>query len=151
MRKSYYAAVCYTVLGLVLGFFYREFTKAHDFSGSSQLTATHTHVLALGTLFFLIVIVLDKQFALTSGRWFNAFFWTYNAGLVVTVAMMVAHGILTVLNHDVSPAISGIAGLGHILLSVGLALFFLCLRGPITTAAREAGDAQQNAEHTVER
>ncbi|MFE2955680.1 DUF2871 family protein [Nocardia tengchongensis] len=66
-------------------------------SGSSQLTATHTHVLALGTLFFLIVIVLDKQFALTSGRRFNAFFWTYNAGLVMTVAMMVAHGILTVL------------------------------------------------------
>ncbi|MFE3702677.1 DUF2871 family protein [Nocardia tengchongensis] len=72
-------------LGLVLGFFYRESAKAHDFSGSSQLTAT-PHVLALGTLFFLIVIVLDKQFALTSGRWFNAFFWTYNAGLVMTVA-----------------------------------------------------------------
>ncbi|MGV9665331.1 DUF2871 domain-containing protein [Nocardia niigatensis] len=151
MKKSYYAAACYTVLGLVLGFFYREFAKAHDFSGSSQLTATHTHVLALGTLFFLTVIVLDKQFALTSGRWFNAFFWTYNTGLVVTVAMMVAHGILTVLNHDVSPAISGIAGLGHILLSVGFAMFFLCLRGPITTAAREVGDAQQNAEHTVAR
>ncbi|WP_433567352.1 DUF2871 domain-containing protein [Nocardia sp. CA-151230] len=150
MKKSYYAAVCYTVLGLVLGFFYREFTKAHDFSGSSQLTATHTHVLALGTLFFLLVIVLDKQFALTAGRWFDAFFWTYNAGLVVTVAMMVAHGILTVLNHDVSPAISGIAGLGHILLSVGFAMFFLCLRGPIATAARESGDAQQNAETMVE-
>ncbi|MGW4125284.1 DUF2871 family protein [Nocardia sp. NPDC004711] len=54
----------------------------------------------------------------------------------MTVAMMVAHGILTVLNHDVSPAISGIAGLGHILLSVGFAMFFLCLCGPITTTAR---------------
>ncbi len=96
-------------------------------------------------------IVLDKQFALASGRWFNAFFWTYNTGLVVTVAMMVAHGILTVLNHDVSPAISGIARLGHILLSVGFAIFCLCLRGPIKTAARETGDAPQNAEHMLER
>ncbi|MGW5111439.1 DUF2871 family protein [Nocardia sp. NPDC004123] len=61
---------------------------------------------------------------------------TRTSGLVVTVAMMVAHGILTVLNHDVSPAISGIAGLGHILLSVGFAMFFLCLCGPITTTAR---------------
>ncbi|APA98396.1 hypothetical protein NS506_04348 [Nocardia seriolae] len=120
-----------------LGFFYREFTKAHDFSGISQLTATHTHVLALGTLFFLIVLALDKQFGLSDDKWFAAFFWTYNVGLLLTVSMMVTHGILTVLNHGVSPAVSGIAGLGHILLSIGFVFFFLCLRGPIMAAARQ--------------
>ncbi|MFE3757714.1 DUF2871 domain-containing protein [Nocardia tengchongensis] len=134
MKKAYFAAAVYTLAGLGLGFYHREFTKAHEFTGPTQLTATHTHVLALGTLFFLIVIALDKQFAFSGTRLFSGFFWTYNLGLVLTVAMMVVHGSLTVLGHAAGPAISGVAGLGHIVLTVGFALFFGCLYGPVIHA-----------------
>ncbi|MFF0636535.1 DUF2871 domain-containing protein [Nocardia sp. NPDC004151] len=145
MKRAYFAAAGYTFLGLILGFFYREFTKSHDFTGPSQLTGTHTHVLALGTLFFLIVLVLDKHFTLSSTRLFTAFFWTYNLGLLLTVAMMVTHGILTVTNHTVSPAISGIAGLGHIIVSIGFILFFMCLYTPLMTAAEHPEPAKTPA------
>ncbi|GAB3205680.1 DUF2871 family protein [Nocardia tengchongensis] len=40
-------------------------------------------------------------------------FWNTTLGLVLTVAMMVVHGSLTVLGHAAGPTISGVAGLGH--------------------------------------
>lgn len=129
MKKLYRSAVLYTVLGLLAGLFHRELTKAQDFAGDTQLSVLHTHLLTLGTLFFLIVIALEKVLHLSSGRFFNAFFWTYNAGLVLTTGIMTAHGTLTVLGRTAGPAISGPAGLGHILLTLALVFFFLCLRG----------------------
>jgi hypothetical protein len=42
--------------------------------------------------------------------------------------MMVWHGSLTVLGEESNAMIAGIAGLGHIALSVSLVLFFLALR-----------------------
>ncbi|GAE75071.1 hypothetical protein JCM18918_758 [Cutibacterium acnes JCM 18918] len=48
-------------------------------------------------------------------------FWGFNLGLLLTIAMLVVHGMIQVNGHpDASPVISGIAGLGHIGLSVGL-------------------------------
>ncbi|MDR3079562.1 MAG: DUF2871 domain-containing protein, partial [Streptomyces sp.] len=52
MRKSYYAAHVYMITGVVSGLFYREFTKAKDFTGETQLAVIHTHLLALGMLGF---------------------------------------------------------------------------------------------------
>lgn len=39
MKRLYYAALTYMILGLAAGLFYREFTKANDYTGtpSSQL------------------------------------------------------------------------------------------------------------------
>ena len=59
----------------------------------------------------------------------------YNAGLVLTSAMMVWHGCLTVLGQESSSMIAGIAGLGHILLSAGMVLLFLALRKRLFAAA----------------
>jgi hypothetical protein len=42
--------------------------------------------------------------------------------------MLVWHGCLTVLGRDSSAMISGIAGIGHVLLSAGMVLLFLALR-----------------------
>ena len=83
MKQLYCAVVLYTVLGLVAGLFYRDFTKAHNFTGKTELAVTHTHLLALGTLFFLIVIGLEKQFTLSSGGLYRWFFWTYNVGVLI--------------------------------------------------------------------
>lgn len=128
MKRLYYAAIAYTALGLIAGLFYREYTESQDFTGDSQLSTTHTHLLVLGTLFFLIVLALEKLFSLSESRWFGPFFWTYNVGLLLTVAMMITHGIMTVRGEeDVSAAIPGIAGLGHIVMTVGLIFFFIVL------------------------
>lgn len=127
MHKSYFAAHVYMIAGVVSGLFYREFTKAEDFTGSTQLAFMHTHLLALGMLGFLIVLALDKQFQLSGTKLFTYFFWFYNAGITLTVAMMGVHGSLTVLGDDVPPSVPAIAGAGHILLTVGLILLFVLL------------------------
>lgn len=127
MKKLYYAALTYMIAGLASGLFYREFTKASDFTGGSQLSLLHTHLLALGTLFFLAVLALDKLFNLSGLRMFNVFFWVYNAGLALTAAMMVLSGVFTVRGITPSAAIAGISGMGHIGLTAGLILLFIIL------------------------
>ncbi|WP_282846784.1 DUF2871 domain-containing protein [Microbacterium oxydans] len=130
MRRLFSAAFAYMLVGVASGLFYREFTKINDFpeGESTQLGLVHTHLLVLGFVVLLIVLLLEKAFTLSESRLFGWFFWLYNAGLVLTAAMMIWHGSLTVLGQESSGMIAGIAGLGHILLSVGMILLFLALR-----------------------
>ena len=117
-------------MGLGAGVFYREFTRANDFPEGqfTQLGVAHTHLLALGFMMFLIFLVVDKVFAVSHNKkLFNSFFWFYNAGVVVTVAMLIWHGSLTVLGEESTAMIAGIAGLGHIFITVGLSLFLVAL------------------------
>lgn len=128
MMKLFYASFTYMVLGVLSGVYYRELTKAHDFTGPSQLGLVHTHLLTLGFIVLLLVLVVEKLFTLSKSPLFNWFFWVYNVGLVVTSAMLAVHGTLTVLGSASNSAIAGIAGLGHILLATGMVLLFLALR-----------------------
>lgn len=129
MKKLFYTAFGYMVIGVLSGLFYREYTKAADFTGSTQLSVVHTHLLTLGFIVLLIVLILEKQFTLSASKLYGWFFWSYNVGLVLTAAMLVVHGMLQVDGvTEVSAAIPGIAGLGHIFLSVGMVFLFLALR-----------------------
>lgn len=130
MSKLFYAAFAYMVLGVGSGLFYREFTKANDFGNDqfTQLSVVHTHLLVLGFIVLLIVLILEKTFTLSTSKLFSWFFWIYNIGLTITAAMLVLHGMQQVTGDEASKAISGIAGMGHILISVGMILLFLALR-----------------------
>jgi len=135
VQKLYVAAIAYAVLGLAAGLFYREYTVAQDFTGSTQLAVAHTHLLALGFMVMLIVLALDAVLKVSGTRSFSWFFATYNAGLLLTVGVMVWHGMLQVQGRiDVSAAIPGIAGVGHILLTVGLVSLLVSLRRPVRRA-----------------
>ena len=125
MKKLYYAAIVYAVLGLGFGLFFHEYTKAHDFTGFTQLAVMHTHLLALGMLVMLIVLALEKVFELSKTKWFNLFFWHYNAGLLLTVAMMLVVGMRDVAGQTSTPMLDGIAGLGHVVITVSLIFFFV--------------------------
>lgn len=147
MRRLFYASSIYLALGLGSGLFFREFAKAHGFSDSTftQLAVAHTHLLTLGVIVLLIVLLLEKVFTLSASPLFGWFFWTYNAGVVLTAAMLVWHGSLTVLGMPSSAMISGIAGLGHIVLTAGFVLLFLAL-GKALTRDRAAGAAATAAQ-----
>jgi len=77
--------------------------------------------------FFLIVLLLEKNFHLTTHKNYKKFYMFYNMGLGMTLLMMIIHGILQVYSYPDHAAISGIAGLGHIILTIGLAYFFQVL------------------------
>ncbi|WP_029137733.1 DUF2871 domain-containing protein [Nakamurella lactea] len=146
MKKLVIAAMVYTALGLAGGLLFREATKSagpngEAFTGHTELAVVHTHLLVLGLLVMLIVLALDKLFALSGSKVFGWFFWVYNAGLVVTVTMMVIIGFRQIDKPelvDTPAALAGIAGLGHILLTAALVLFFVSLYPAVTKGEKPA-------------
>ncbi|TKD52545.1 DUF2871 family protein [Micrococcus luteus] len=76
------------------------------------------------------VLALDAVFRLTGRGPFTWFFWLFHLGVLVTSVMMAVRGVLTVdglTPAETSAAIPGIAGLGHMLVTAGLALLFVAL------------------------
>ena len=141
MKKLLNASFVYLVVGVLSGLFYREFTKLNDFPEGefTQLGLAHTHLLTLGFIVLLIALVLEKSFEISrSRRLFAWFFWLYNAGVVLTSAMLIWHGSLTVLGADSTKMIAGIAGLGHMLITAGMIVFFVALRRSVVERAASA-------------
>lgn len=130
LKGLFWAAVIYMALGLITGLYYREITKANDFSPNdfTQLSTLHTHFFALGMLVMLIVLVLERLFTLSAHRkLFASFMWLYNGGLVLTTIMMLVHGTIVVGGGEGNAMIAGIAGLGHMFLTAGLIVLFVAL------------------------
>lgn len=130
-QKLLNASFIYLLVGVASGLFYREFTKLNDFPEGqfTQLGLAHTHLLTLGFIVLLIALVLEKVFTISrSPKLFTWFFWLYNAGVILTSAMLIVHGSLTVLGQESTKMIAGIAGLGHMLITAGMIVFFVALR-----------------------
>ena len=128
LKQLLYSSLMYMVIGVASGLFYREFTKLNDFPQGefTQLGLAHTHLLFI---VLLIVLALEKVFTISrSPGLFAWFFWLYNAGVVLTSGMLIWHGSLTVLGQESSAMIAGIAGMGHMLITAGMVVFFLALR-----------------------
>ncbi len=137
MRKLVNLSFIYMAVGVASGLFYREFTKMNDFpeGGWTQLSVVHTHLLVLGFMVLLLVLLLEKAFNISAhDKLYAWFMWTYNIGVILTAAMLTVHGSLTVLGKESSAMIAGIAGLGHIALTVGMILLFVMLRRSVPGA-----------------
>ena len=135
MRKLLDTSFKYMILGLVSGVFYREFTKFQGFVGVTRLSYLHPHFLVLGMFGFLIFMLLEKAFSISSHHKFKRFYVTYNVGLLTTGLMLFVRGVTEVLNSPLSKgmsaAISGLAGLSHIILTIGIMFLFSILREKI--------------------
>ena len=134
-KKLLNTAFTYTIIALVAGVGYREYTKMIGFTGTTNLSLLHTHLFSLGMLFFLLVLALEVTLKVSQQKFFNGFFVTYNSGLILTTIMMAFRGFLQTQGGEISKAmnasVSGTAGVGHILLGVGLVLFFISLKGAV--------------------
>lgn len=131
MKKMIKIALIYIILALVGGVFYREFTKLNGFTGSTVLADIHVHLMVLGAFMFMILALFAQRTELLKEKRWTQFLITYQAGLGLSVIMMIVRGITQVLNmslaRGVDAAISGIAGLGHIALAIGLVLLMKML------------------------
>ena len=125
MKKYYLSSIVYALLALVGGVFYREFTKGFSFTGQTTLSVVHVHYFVLGTIFFLVMLLLEKSFSFTNKK-INIAFILYHVGLNLTCIMFLARGILQVTNQSLTTGIdamvSGFAGIGHIILGLSLVL-----------------------------
>ncbi|MDY5007456.1 DUF2871 domain-containing protein [Candidatus Allofournierella merdipullorum] len=131
MKRFMNTALLYAILAMVGGVFYREFTKFFGFTAKTTLSVVHVHYFMLGTVFFLLLLLLEKAFAF-SGPKTGQVLAVYHAGLNLTCVMFLVRGVLQVLGtplfSGMTAAISGIAGIGHILLGVSLVLVLLQVR-----------------------
>lgn len=132
MLKRYInTALFYAILAMAGGVFYREFTKLSGFTAKTTLSVVHTHYFLLGMVFFLLLLLLEKAFSF-SGAKTGRVLAVYHLGLNLTGVMLVVRGITqvlgTALSRGASAAISGMAGIGHILLGVSMVLLLLEIR-----------------------
>ena len=131
MKHCINYSIVYTVLAIIGGMLYREFTKMDDYTGWTTLSVVHTHYFILGMMFFLILRLISMNMNLKINR--AVLF--YNIGLNLTAIMLIVRGIIQVLDLNViSALISGIASIGHIILGVSLILILLdikkgCIKG----------------------
>ena len=130
MKRYVNAAMLYAILAIAGGVFYREFTKFNGFTAKTTLSIVHTHYFLLGMVFFLLLL-LEKCFSFTDAKT-NRLLVVYHIGLNLTMALFMVRGILQVLgvtiSEAISAAVSGIAGIGHILLGVSLVLLIQQVR-----------------------
>ncbi|HFJ9329704.1 TPA: DUF2871 domain-containing protein [Bacillus paranthracis] len=127
MKRLYNAAFIYLIIGLFSGVFAREYTKAQGIKGSTMLQLVHTHVLVLGFVFCLIALALCKVFHVQETKSFRVWFVVYNVGLIFTIATMLWRGLLQVNGADFN-GLSHMAGLGHVIISIGLVWFMILLK-----------------------
>lgn len=120
------------VLGLAAGVFYREFTKFNNYTGETSLASVHPHYIALGVFFMLIVGLIVKEYKLIKKeKSFTRFMSCFHIALNGTTIMMLIRGITqvlgTALSKGANAAISGVAGVFHILLALSFFFFFRAL------------------------
>ena len=117
------------------GVFYREFTKFNGFTARTTLSVVHTHYFLLGLVFFLLLVVLEKNLSFTEAKT-GRVLAVYHIGLNLTAVMLVVRGVTQVMGADLSKgvdaAISGMAGIGHILLGVSLVLLLLQIKRSVS-------------------
>ena len=138
MKRYMNSALLYAALALAGGVFYREFTKFSRFSGKTALAVVHTHYFLMGMVFFLLLLVLEKSFAFSGPKTGRALA-LYHAGLNLTAVMLAVRGVTQVrglsLTAGMDAALSGMAGIGHILLGFSLILLLLQLRAKVMSLA----------------
>lgn len=132
MKKSLNYALAYAILAMCGGVFYREFTRFNGFEGTTALGKVHTHFFLLGMMMYLIIALFMRDNDFSGKRAFKVFRAVYNTGVPLTGIMLGVRGVFEVLGTELSKgasaAISGIAGIGHILTGMGIVMLILIFK-----------------------
>lgn len=125
-------ALTYAIIAMIFGVFYREFTKFNDFTAWTTLSIIHSHYFILGMFFFLILMLLEKNFSFSNQKSTSKVLIVYQLGLNITGIGFLLRGITqvlgTTLSSGMNASISGISGIGHILMGISLILLLLKIR-----------------------
>lgn len=136
MKKYIKFALVFVAVGLALGVFFREFSKAYGVVNVyTTLGLGHAHLLVLGAAFMLIFGLVTEKLGKQSSKLLKWAFPVYIAGVCGTGLMITVRGILDVLSQSkdtdfivssgANGAISGVSGIFHAVLGTGLILIFV--------------------------
>lgn len=128
MKKMYWISLSYFAFGMTAGLIHHEIAYWTHFTEKSIMSVVHPHAILLGGLLFLLMPLFMKIFQLEKQKSFRPFLWTYNIGLVMTLGFMTARGMSQLLvkpfPNFLDHMVGGLAGIGHIILTVGLGFLF---------------------------
>ena len=131
MKSMYTLSIAYLVFGLAAGVFNHEVAYWTHFEGFSVMARVHPHAIALGGAVFLLMPVLMKTFEIQKEKSFGWFVGLYNLGLVMTLGFMTARGVYQLFQLPMPDfadhMIAGLAGIGHIFLTIGVGFLFHAL------------------------
>ena len=131
VRRYANMALTYAVVAMIFGVFYREFTKFNDFSGQTNLSVMHTHYFLMGMFFGLILMLAEKTVSFSDQNTGKVLI-AYQLGLNITGLGFLMRGLAQVwgtqLSRGMDASISGIAGIGHILMSASIILLLLKIK-----------------------
>ena len=128
MKRLMNASIVYGVLGLMGGVFYREFTKMNGFTGFTTLSVVHSHYLMLEMVFFLLLVVVEKNFHFVDNKVLKYLLF-YHMGLNLTVVMLTIRGVVQVLSLEVLSVV--LSGIGHLILGISMILVLISIRNCI--------------------
>lgn len=97
------------------GVFYREFTT---------LSVVHTHCLMVEMVFFLLLVVVEKNFHFIDNKVLRYLLF-YHIGLNLTVVMLTIRGVVQVLSLDASIAV--LIGIAHLILGISMVLVLILI------------------------
>lgn len=124
-------ALVYAAAAMIFGVFYREFTKFSHFTGKTNLSVIHTHYFLLGMFFFLFLMLAEKAFSFSEQNT-GKILVAYHLGLNITGLGFLMRGLTQVWGTELSAgmdaSISGISGIGHILMGISMILLLLKIR-----------------------
>ena len=101
------------------GVFYREFTT---------LSVVHTHYLMLGMVFFLLLVVVEKNFHFVDNKVLKYLIF-YHIVLILTIFLLTIRGVVQVLSLEVLSAV--LFGIAHLILGISMVLVLILIRNCI--------------------
>lgn len=123
-------SVSFLLLGLSGGVFYREFVKFYNWQSITSLSLVHVHLLTLGFLALLILYALVQVLDINL-KAIQKPTILYIIGLAWVAVTFMIKGIYVITSQRVelfsNAAFSGISGLGHITIAVGLVWTMICI------------------------
>lgn len=131
VKKYMNLSLAYALVAMALGVFYREYTKLSGFAGATRLSVLHTHYFMLGMFFFLALALAEKAFQF-SDKAAGRTALVYQVGLNITGLGLLVRGLTQVwgsqLSRGMDASLSGVSGIGHILLGASLVMLLLKVR-----------------------
>ena len=123
-KRSFNIAFIFAIAGIFAGAFYREFTQFLGFTGETSMSLVHTHLLALGTIMFMLLTLSFKVFDVEETPKMNRLLVGYTISVIGNAGVMFVRGLFEVMNWEITRTVdmtfAGISGIIHILLTITL-------------------------------
>lgn len=132
MRKYINTAFIYAMAAMAAGVYYREITRISGFTGTTSLAFVHLHLFVLGAMMFMIIALFSRVTDVENEKSFRSFYVLYNIALPFMAVMFLVRGTMQVVMPEISSglsaAVSGTAGISHILMLIAVIQLFRALK-----------------------